>query len=217
MIDLNGPRQSSGPLAELARDVRACTLCAAHLPLGPKPILRVDARTRILITGQAPGTKVHHTGLPWNDASGERLRDWLGVDRDTFYALDHFGVMAMGFCYPGRGKGGDLPPRPECAPRWHAPIRALLPALQLTLLPGAYGQRYYLPVKGESLTDTVRRFQDFLPLGYFPLPHPSPRNTRWLRDRPWFEQDVVPVLRAKVAAILAAPSPAPLARPAVTR
>ena len=205
MIDLNGPRDPNSPLAELARDVRACTLCAPHLPLGPNPILRVDTRTRILITGQAPGTKVHRTGLPWNDPSGERLRDWLGVDRDTFYELDHFGVMAMGFCYPGKGKGGDLPPRPECAPRWHAPIRALLPNLQLTLLPGAYGQRHYLQTKGESLTDIVRRYADFLAQGYFPLPHPSPRNTRWLRDRPWFEQDVVPVLRERVAAILKPP------------
>lgn len=204
MSDPNGPRQPRSRLTRLAREVRACTLCAAHLPLGPKPILRVDTRTRILITGQAPGTRVHQTGLPWNDPSGERLRDWLGVDRDTFYNLDHFGVMAMGFCYPGRGRGGDLPPRPECAPLWHAQIRARLPNLKLTLLPGAYGQRHYLDTQGASLTEIVRRYRDYLPQGFFPLPHPSPRNTRWLRDRPWFEGEIVPVLRETVRALLAA-------------
>lgn len=204
MIDVNGPRQPRSRLAALAREVRACTLCAAQLPLGPNPILRVDAKTRILITGQAPGTRVHRTHQPWNDPSGDRLRDWLAVDRETFYDLDHFGVMAMGFCYPGRGAGGDLPPRPECAPLWHARIRALLPNLQLTLLPGAYGQRHYLDAKGVTLTDTVRRYREFLDAGFFPLPHPSPRNTRWLRDRPWFEAEVVPALREVVHAILRA-------------
>lgn len=206
MTDPNGPLEDTGPLADLAREVRACTLCAAHLPLGPRPILRVDERTRILITGQAPGTRVHNTGIPWNDPSGERLRDWLGVDHETFYALENFGVMAMGFCYPGKGKGGDLPPRPECAPLWHARVRALLPRVQLTLLPGAYGQRHYLGTGSTALTDTVRDFRRHLAQGFFPLPHPSPRNTRWLRDRPWFEAEVVPVLRETVVTILGAAS-----------
>lgn len=198
-IDLNGPRDPQGALARLATEVRACTVCATHLPLGPRPILRVDERVRVLITGQAPGTRVHATGLPWNDPSGERLRDWLGVDRETFYDLDRFGVMAMGFCYPGKGRGGDLPPRPECAPLWHARVRACLPNLRLTLLPGRYGQLYYLGTARERLSDTVRDWQRHLAKGYFPLPHPSPRNTRWLRERPWFEAEVVPALRAVLA------------------
>lgn len=201
-MDLNGPRNPDSALAQLAREVRACTRCAAHLPLGPKPILRVDERVRVLITGQAPGTKVHHTGLPWNDPSGERLRDWLGVNRETFYDLDRFGVMAMGFCYPGRGRGGDLPPRPECAPLWHGRVRALLPNLRLTLLPGRYGQIHYLGTARETLADTVRHWPEHLSRGFFPLPHPSPRNTRWLRERPWFDTDVVPALRAAVSSAL---------------
>lgn len=198
-MDLNGPRDPDSALAQLAREVRACTRCAAHLPLGPKPILRVDERVRVLITGQAPGTQVHITGLPWNDLSGQRLRDWLGVNRETFYDLDRFGVMAMGFCYPGRGRGGDLPPRPECAPLWHGRVRALLPNLRLTLLPGRYGQLHYLGTARETLADTVRHWPEHLSRGFFPLPHPSPRNTRWLRERPWFQTDVVPALRAAVS------------------
>lgn len=203
MIDQNGPRNPRGKLARLAREVRACTVCAAHLPLGPRPVLRVDEAVRVLITGHAPGTKVHATGLPWNDPSGERLRHWLDVDREIFYDLDRFGVMAMGLCYPGRGRGGDLPPRPECAPLWHARVRAQLPSLRLTLLVGRHAQLHYLDTRHETLGDTVRRWRDFAGSGYFPLPHPSPRNTRWLRERPWFEEDVVPGLRRAVAAALA--------------
>jgi uracil-DNA glycosylase len=202
MIDQNGPRNPRSKLGRLAREVRACTVCATHLPLGPRPVLRVDERVRVLITGQAPGTRVHATGLPWNDPSGERLRQWLQVDRENFYDLDRFGVMAMGFCYPGKGKGGDLPPRPECAPLWHAQLRALMPQLRLTLLVGRYAQLHYLDTRSETLADTVQRWRDFLPLGYFPLPHPSPRNTRWLRARPWFEQEVLPGLRAAVGTAL---------------
>lgn len=182
--------------------MRACRVCAAHLPLGPRPILRVDPELRVLITGQAPGTRVHATGLPWNDPSGERLRAWLGVDRDTFYDLGRFGVMAMGFCYPGRGRSGDLPPRPECAPLWHARIRAQLPRLRLTLLIGRYAQIHYLGTRAQTLETTVRRWADFSAEGWFPLPHPSPRNTRWLGQRPWFETEVIPALRTAVAAAL---------------
>ncbi|MFP5358198.1 MAG: uracil-DNA glycosylase family protein [Gammaproteobacteria bacterium] len=200
--DHNGPRDPATPLARLAQEVRACRVCAAHLPLGPRPILRVDEGLRVLITGQAPGTRVHATGLPWNDPSGERLRDWLGVDRDRFYDLGRFGVMAMGFCYPGRGRGGDLPPRPECAPLWHARIRAQLPRLRLTLLIGRHAQIHYLGTRAETLETTVRRWADFSAAGWFPLPHPSPRNTRWLSQRPWFEAEVIPALRAAVAAAL---------------
>jgi uracil-DNA glycosylase len=202
MIDQNGPRNPRGKLGRLARQVRACTVCAAHLPLGPRPVLRVDEHVRVLIVGHAPGTRVHATGIPWNDPSGDRLRQWLGVEREAFYDLDRFGVMAMGLCYPGRGKGGDLPPRPECAPLWHARVRALLPDVRLTLLIGRHAQLHYLGTRHENLEVTVRRWRDFAAHDYFPLPHPSPRNTRWLRDRPWFEQEVLPELRAAVDAAL---------------
>lgn len=203
----NGPRDPRTSLGRLAAEVRACTFCAAQLPLGPNPILRVDEGVRVLITGQAPGTRVHATGLPWNDPSGERLRAWLGVDRASFYDLDRFGVMAMGFCYPGKGRGGDRPPRPECAPRWHARVRALLPRLRLTLLVGQYALRYYLPGEKRPVAEVVRDFARYVPLGFFPLPHPSPRNTRWLNDRPWFEAEVIPALREAVTQALSGDDP----------
>ncbi len=203
MIDQNGPRNPRGKLGLLAHEVRACTVCKQHLPLGPRPVIRVDERARVLITGQAPGTRVHETGIPWNDPSGDRLREWLGVDRDAFYNLDCFGLVPMGFCYPGRGNGGDLPPRPECAPLWHPRLRALLPQVKLTLLIGRYAQLHYLDTRGENLEQTVRRWHDFSAQGYFPLPHPSPRNTKWLRDRPWFEAEVLPALRLAVSRALA--------------
>lgn len=199
----NGPRNPRTRLGRLCTEIRACTVCAAHLPLGPRPVVRVDEQVRVLITGQAPGTRVHETGLPWNDPSGDRLRLWLGVDRDAFYDLSRFGVMAMGYCYPGRGKGGDLPPRPECAPLWHPRLRPLLPQLKLTLLVGRYGQLHYLGTRAETLEATVRRYADFLPQGFFPLPHPSPRNTLWLKRRPWFEQEIIPALRSAVKVALA--------------
>lgn len=186
-------------LEPLLREVRACTLCAAHLSLGPNPVLRVAPEARVLVIGQAPGTKVHATGVPWNDASGERLRAWLDVDRDAFYDTRRFAIMPMGFCYPGRdSRGGDNPPRPECAPQWHARIRAQLPHIRLTLLVGKYSQRYYLATGDEALGDTVRNWRGHLERGFLPLPHPSPRNTLWLKKRPWFDQDVVPALRAAV-------------------
>ncbi|WP_231491394.1 uracil-DNA glycosylase family protein [Microbulbifer sp. HZ11] len=157
---------------------------------------------RLLIVGQAPGTRVHETGIPWNDPSGERLRDWLQLDRDAFYDESQIAIMPMGFCYPGRGKGGDLPPRPECAPTWHQRILDQMPDIQLTLLIGQYAQRYYLPHWYGSITENVRHFTDALPHGFFPLPHPSPRNTLWLKRRPWFEEEVVPALRAQVQSVL---------------
>lgn len=190
-------------LEQTIAEVRACRLCADHLPLGPRPILRVDARLRVLITGQAPGTRVHASGLPWDDASGDRLRQWMALDREAFYDQSHYGVMAMGLCYPGRGRGGDLPPRPECAPLWHPRVRPLLPKLRLTLLIGRYAHLHYLDARGETLEQTVRRWREHLPCGYFPLPHPSPRNTLWLQRRPWFEEEVVPALRQALAAALA--------------
>jgi uracil-DNA glycosylase len=185
------------PLETLLEQARACTLCADALPLGPRPVLSAGASARILVVGQAPGTRVHETGIPWNDRSGERLRAWLGVDRDTFYDPDRFAILPMGLCYPGRGRSGDLPPRPECAPRWHPPVLAALPRIRLRLLIGHYAQRHYLEDARGTLSDRVAAWRALLP-GTFLLPHPSPRNQRWLRDRPWFEAEVVPALRSRV-------------------
>nr|WP_255874594.1 uracil-DNA glycosylase family protein [Microbulbifer elongatus] len=193
---------SDSSLNLLLKEVRACRLCEANLPLGPRPVVSAARSARLLIIGQAPGTRVHESGIPWNDPSGDRLRDWLQLDRDTFYDESHIAIMPMGFCYPGRGKGGDLPPRPECAPTWHQRLLEQLPNIQLTLLIGQYAQRYYLPHWYGSITENVRHYADALPHGFFPLPHPSPRNTLWLKRRPWFEEEVVPALRAQVNEIL---------------
>jgi uracil-DNA glycosylase len=190
----------------LLREVRACRLCEQYLPLGPRPVLRADARARILIVGQAPGTRVHATGIPWNDPSGDRLRHWLEVGRETFYDERRIAIIPAGLCYPGRGRSGDLPPRPECAPHWHPRLRALLPDVELTLLVGQYAQAFYLGTRRKaSLTATVHAWRDYLP-EYLPTPHPSPRNTRWLQVNPWFERDVLPHLRARVHQLIATPS-----------
>ena len=192
---------SKRSLNTLLRDVRACHRCEAELPLGPRPVLRAAQSARILIVGQAPGTRVHATGIPWNDPSGDRLRDWLQLDRKQFYDERLIAIIPMGFCYPGKGKSGDLPPRPECAPLWHALLLEQLPELQLRLLIGKYAQDYYLQTRRRSLAETVRDYHCYLP-DYFPLPHPSPRNIRWFRNNPWFEKEVLPVLRKRVVAIL---------------
>jgi uracil-DNA glycosylase len=194
------PRPS---LPALLGEIRACRVCAAHLPLGANPVIRVNANVRVLLIGQAPGTKVHLSGLPWNDASGDRLRAWLGIDRDFFYADERIGVMAMGLCYPGKdAKGGDRPPRPECAPLWHDRVWPHLPAVDLVLLIGQYAQARYLgPSRAASMTETVRGWQSYGPR-FFPLPHPSWRNTFWLRQNPWFEAETLPALRTRFAAAL---------------
>ena len=193
--------RDEGLLESLLVEVRACRVCAAHLPLGPKPILRADVRARVLIVGQAPGTRVHATGIPWNDPSGDRLRAWLAVDRDAFYDERRFAIIPTGFCYPGRGRSGDLPPRPECAPLWHPRLRALLPNIGLTLLVGQYAQAFYLAERRKgTLTETVHAWREYLPQ-FLPLPHPSPRNTRWLSLNPWFEQEIVPGLRERIHAV----------------
>ncbi len=189
-------------LDALLREVRACRLCEPHLPLGPRPVLRADARARVLIVGQAPGTRVHATGIPWNDPSGDRLRDWLQVDRDTFYDERRFAIIPAGLCYPGRGRSGDRPPRPECAPRWHPALRALLPRIELTLLVGQYAQAYYLGARRRpTLTETVHAWREYLP-EFLPLPHPSPRNTRWLQVNPWFAREVLAELRARIPPLI---------------
>ena len=190
-------------LDALLKKVRACKLCESHLPLGANPVLRAGAKARLLIVGQAPGTKVHASGIPWADASGNRLRDWLGMDRETFYDENVVAIVPMGFCYPGRGKGGDLPPRPECAPTWHPKILPLLPDVRLILLIGSYAQAAFLgDARCETLTDTVRAAKNYLPR-YLPLPHPSPRNQMWLRRNPWFDAKIVPLLRKQVTNALA--------------
>ncbi len=189
------------PLAELLDEVRACTVCT-DLPLGPRPVLQADAAARILIIGQAPGTRVHATGIPWNDPSGATLRRWLDVDRETFYDPRCFAIVPMGLCYPGRGRSGDLPPRPECAPHWHPRLLGALPNLQLTLLVGRYAQDRYLGLRTDSVTARVKRFRSFLRHRQAPLPHPSPRNRLWLRERPWFEAEIIPELRSYVGEIL---------------
>ncbi len=178
--------------------IRNCTHCADHLPHGVRPVIAASANAKVLIIGQAPGRKVHETGIPWNDPSGNNLRDWLGVDSRTFYNTDHFALMPMGFCYPGKGKSGDLPPRPECAPLWHDGVLRQMKSVRITLLIGQYAQDHYLGDRAENtLTATVRRFSDFLPQ-FLPLPHPSPRNRLWMKRNVWFEADLLPELRKLV-------------------
>jgi uracil-DNA glycosylase len=194
---------SQKKLDELLAKVRACRLCEQELPLGPRPVLRAGITSRILIVGQAPGTRVHATGIPWNDPSGDRLREWLEMDRETFYDESKIAIIPMGFCYPGKGKGGDLPPRPECARQWFEPLLAALPNLELFLLIGQYAQAYHLGKdKKKNLSETVQHWSDYTPK-FFPLPHPSPRNTHWINQRPWFEEEVLPALRERVREVLA--------------
>jgi uracil-DNA glycosylase len=189
----------------LVAEISACTICTPYLPLGPRPIVRGRPSARLLIISQAPGRRVHDTRLSFNDRSGDRLRAWLG--RETFYDEARVAILGMAFCYPGRdGKGGDLPPRPECAPRWHARLRACFSAIELTLLVGSYAIDYYLPwTRPRSMTETIGRWRDFLP-ELFLLPHPSWRTTGWLRDNPWFENEALPELRARVAHAVSPPS-----------
>lgn len=184
-------------LTSLLKQVHACTICAAHLPLGPRPVVQIGAGARIIIIGQAPGTKVHETGKPWNDASGVRLRQWLNLTDAEFYDENKVAIMSMGFCYPGRGKSGDMPPRKECAPQWHNQLLELLPNIKLTLLIGQYAQKYYLKDQYKTLTERVMHWRDF-PQGVFALPHPSPRNQIWIKKNTWFEEEAVPDLQRRV-------------------
>lgn len=183
----------------LLKRVRACTECAAELPLGPRPVVTWGKKPRLVIIGQAPGTKVHQSGIPWNDDSGDHLRSWLGLDQDTFYDSTQVALMPMGFCYPGRKGSGDAPPDPRCAPLWHSKLLSHADESALLLLVGQYAQAFYLgPRRRKSLTDTVRAFEDYLPR-FFPLPHPSWRSKIWMKKNPWFSQKVLPGLRDEIA------------------
>lgn len=192
-------------LDSLLQEIRACRRCEPHLPEGPRPVVVVNDRARILIIGQAPGRKVHASGIPWDDPSGERLRSWLQMDRQQFYGDPRLSIMPMGFCYPGKGRSGDLPPRPECAPAWHEALLQEMPALSLILLIGQYAQKYYaerlgVGTRGASLAERLRA-QPLDRLG-FCLPHPSPRNIRWFKSNPWFERETLPALRSRIGSAL---------------
>ncbi|MGY3570994.1 uracil-DNA glycosylase family protein [Vibrio paucivorans] len=184
-------------LDQLLSHIKQCQTCANHLDLGPNPVVQASRTSKLLIIGQAPGLKVHQTSIPWNDPSGDRLRKWLQLDKSDFYDSSKIAIVPMGFCYPGKGKSGDLPPRPECAPLWHKRLLELMPQVGMTLLIGQYAQNYYLPDKPSTLTETVKNWQHWAPK-QIPMPHPSPRNTLWLKRNPWFEQEVVPYIRTYV-------------------
>lgn len=189
-------------MKELIQKIKNCELCKADLPHGVNPIFSAHMQSKIAIIGQAPGKIVHQTRIPWDDKSGERLREWLQVDKTLFYNHKNFALIPMGFCYPGKGTSGDLPPRKECAPQWHNPLLTKMKNLKLTILIGSYAQAYYLKGNEErTLTETVRNFEAYLP-DYFVLPHPSPRNNIWLKQNPWFETALLPVLKKKVAQLI---------------
>ena len=188
----------------ILQDVQSCRVCEAELPLEPRPVLQIHPRASILIVGQAPGRKVHESGIPFHDPSGDRLRDWLGINGDTFYDARKIAILPMGFCYPGTGKSGDLPPRPECDETWRAPLLTYLSNIQLTIVIGQYAHNYHLPDSPyTTVTETVRAWKEFWP-ERLPLPHPSPRNNRWLKHNSWFSRDVLPVLKTQVQTILRA-------------
>ncbi len=193
---------SKRSLAALLTEVRACTICAEHLDAGPRPVVQIASKARILIAGQAPGSAVHKSGVPFEDPSGDRLRDWMGVTPETFYDPDSIAILPMGFCFPGTGASGDLPPRPECAPAWRQPLLDELPNLALTLIIGQYAMSWHLPEKKPTVTKTVARWREFAPQ-ILPLPHPSPRNNRWLAKNPWFGEELLPELKRQVKRALA--------------
>lgn len=185
-------------LAALIEEVKACTICSEHLPLGPRPVFQLHPKAKILIAGQAPGVRVHESGIPFNDPSGDRLRAWMGIDRDVFYNAEMIAILPMGFCYPGTSKSGDLPPRPECAAHWRKKLLAQLPNIELTLVIGGYAQDWHLGnLQKENLTETVRAWKDYWP-DILVLPHPSPRNNIWLKKNPWFEKEILPQLKRAI-------------------
>lgn len=181
-------------MKELLQNIKQCKICLPHLTHGVRPVLTAHFKSKIIIIGQAPGSIVHKTGIPWNDKSGERLRDWLGVDEDTFYNEEFFAIIPMGFCYPGKGKTGDLPPRKECAPTWHPKLLKELKNVELIILIGSYAQNYYLKKAKKTLTETVKNYTEYLPK-YMVLPHPSPRNNIWMKKNNWFKKENIPTLK----------------------
>lgn len=186
----------------LLHTIRQCNICTEHLPLGPRPVVTAHPESKIVIIGQAPGSKVHNSGIPWDDASGRQLRNWLNVTDEQFYDTKNFAIVPMGFCYPGKGKSGDLPPRTECAPQWHEEIISKMPKVELIILIGMYAQKYYLKEQVKrTLTETVANYKAYLPK-YFTLPHPSPRNRFWLTKNPWFYVDVLPEWKKSIKTIL---------------
>lgn len=186
----------------IINEVRTCTLCSSHLPLPPKPIVQLHSKAKILIAGQAPGIKAHNSGIPFDDFSGKRLREWLGIDEKLFYNSEQIAILPMSFCYPGSGKSGDLAPRPECASHWRKHLLEQLPNIQLTLLVGQYAQCWHLmDNRKANLTETVKAWQEYLPTS-FPLPHPSPRNNRWFKNNPWFANKTLPALKKEVNKII---------------
>ena len=194
----------SDKLSSLIHEIKGCTLCEQHLALGPRPVFSVSENSKVWIVGQAPGTKVHASGIPWDDASGKQLRAWLQVDLETFYNPDIFAIVPMGLCYPGKGTSGDLPPRTECAPLWHTAIAKQLPKPQVTILIGAYAQRYYLGKRAKkNLTETVANYKEYLP-EFIVLPHPSPRNRFWFKNNPWFQDLLLPTLQEQIKLALKA-------------
>lgn len=191
------------PMENILAKVRSCTLCSDSLPFGPRPVLQLHPNSRILIAGQAPGRKVHESGVPFDDASGNRLRSWLGISPEQFYDSEKVSILPMGFCYPGTGSSGDLPPRPECVDTWRKDLLSRLEAVELTLVIGQYAQAYHLPTAGRTVTAHVQAWKEYWPQ-IVPLPHPSPRNNRWLVRNPWFKRDLLPRLRERVSEVLAA-------------
>lgn len=188
-------------LPQLLSDVRSCTVCDQHLPAGPRPIVQVSSTARIVLLGQAPGRRVHESGIAWDDLSGKRLRDWLGLTDEQFYDPGIVAIIPMGFCYPGTGSSGDNPPRPECAPLWHEALLRHLSTDRLDVIIGMYAQRRYVPDRAKTLTKTVAQWEDYLPHKIV-LPHPSPRNNRWLAQNPWFEAETLPSVRARVRDVI---------------
>jgi len=189
-------------MKDLLNNISQCSICKANLPLGPRPVVTAHKDSKIIIIGQAPGTKVHQSGIPWDDQSGKKLRQWLGVSDTEFHDTKNFAIIPMGFCYPGKGKTGDLPPRKECAPEWHDALLKKMPNVKLILLIGAYAQKYYLKETAKrTLTETVGEYKTYLPK-YFPIPHPSPTNRFWRSKNPWFEKSIVPELQKKIKALL---------------
>ncbi|RNC86090.1 MAG: uracil-DNA glycosylase family protein [Balneola sp.] len=189
-------------MEQLLKNIAQCRVCEEFLPLEPRPVVQASPTSKILIIGQAPGTKVHESGIPWDDPSGDRLRSWMNISKEIFYDPSVIALVPMGFCYPGKGKSGDLPPRPECAPLWHQLLLDSMPEIRLTLLFGTYAQSYYLKDRMKNtLSETVKSFREYLP-EYLPMPHPSPRNNIWLKKNPWFEEEVIPWLRRSISSSL---------------